>query len=306
MRKITLLLLLSAFTFVGFAQKTALKSEKTFSLEFLNSVKGEGDITDTIMPASFLTGTPTLYTATTGFVVGTNDYGDMAKAQQYNTGDETYFIHGVQIWVGANGIDEGDLTFTVRDFDEVPTTVLSSQVVPFAQVTTTTPFETGDFMYSVIFDTPAEVSGDFVVGVEWSSTLTAGFGLITTTNGDTEDLNLWEQWSTGDWKTVGTAWTDMMIDAGIFPMVSIGIGIPTKSLQAVSIYPNPVNGSLYLNNLEGVSQITVSNILGQTIISESVNSINMTINTNELRKGVYIVTFVTENGLVRSDRIVKE
>jgi len=60
--------------------------------------------TDTLMPTSFGTGSPTLYGAQGGgYVVGTNGYGDLAKAQLFYV-DEPYNIEGCLVWVGAKEI----------------------------------------------------------------------------------------------------------------------------------------------------------------------------------------------------------
>lgn len=223
MRKITLLLFLSAFVFTGFAQKQEVKAGKDLVFE-MPTVKGAEDITDTLVPASFLTGTPTIYSyvgSGVHFVTGTNHYGDQGKAQQYSTEGETYMVEGIQVWIAANAIEEGDLTFSVYDFDGEPTTAITSQAVPFSQVTTTTPNADGTFFYSVIFDEPAEVSGDFAVGLGWDPSNTAGFGLVSTTDGDTDQEFAWEEWGGGGWYTLADAssW-GYFIDQAIFPMVS--------------------------------------------------------------------------------------
>lgn len=84
------------------------------------------------------------------------------------------------------------------------------------------------------------------------------------------------------------------------------LGLEENRLQVISMYPNPVSNQLTVENLEGVSQVMVSNILGQSLFVQNVTAAKLTINTSDLETGVYIVTFVTENGLARSERIIKE
>ena len=74
----------------------------------------------------------------------------------------------------------------------------------------------------------------------------------------------------------------------------------------VSIYPNPVNAELTIANLEGISKVTVNNLLGQALVTKTVTAAKMTINTSELKTGIYVVTLVSENGSTRSERIVKQ
>lgn len=410
MRKFTLLLFLSAMVFAGFAQRSAVQADKTFQFE-MPTIKGEGDITDTLVPASFLTGTPTLYTTSAGgYVAGTNGYGDLAKAQQFAT-EDAYVIEGVMIWVGVNALEEGDLNVTVWDFDAAPTTELAVQTVPFAQVTTTTPMEDGSFFHTVIFDEPVTVSGDFVVGTAWDGSITDGFGLISTTDFDAGETALsWEQWSDGSWLTILDAWP-LDIDLGIFPLVSEAAvemvnvtfnvdmtthaefdaandtvwitgnfagwaepgsegsmfltdedadmiytltveveenygevlykyfdgpswdngewaGDPNRTIEvatedivtddvwsfkpnveasklaAISLFPNPVKDVINLTSTDGVAEIFVSNVLGQTVYST--NAVSTTINVADLNDGIYIVTLVSENGASVSERIVKK
>ncbi|MBI9068958.1 MAG: choice-of-anchor J domain-containing protein [Salinivirgaceae bacterium] len=220
MRKITLLLFLTAFVLNSFSQKTAVKVDQKFIFE-QPSFKGEGDITDTLIPTSFFTGTPTVYTATSGgYAYGTNCYGNSAVAQQYNEGALT--VQGVQLWIAANTIGEGNLTFKVWELtDGVPSTEITSMDVPFAQVTPTNG-EEGPFLYSMIFDTPAEVSGEFVVGVTFDETLTDGFSLVGTTDGDAEVSDM--SWFNIDgWYTFADDEDGWNIDAdvAVWPMVTI-------------------------------------------------------------------------------------
>jgi hypothetical protein len=82
--------------------------------------------------------------------------------------------------------------------------------------------------------------------------------------------------------------------------------IEEEALSLVSLYPNPVNAELTIANLEGVSKVTVSNLLGQALVTRNVTAAKMTINTSDLKTGIYVVTLVSENGSTRSERIVKQ
>jgi len=254
MRKFTLLLSLVVFVTVGFAQKAAVNTNKKFVMDFPSVLKGESDITDTLVPASFETGTPTLYTASEGYVCGANGYGDIGKAQHFNSGAETYMVEGVMLWIGAQEITDGNLKFAVYGFDGGPTTALASMEIPFAQVTSTEVGEAGDFWYSVIFDTPVEVSGEFAVGIEFAD-ITDGFGLISTTEGD-GGVDAWELWGDGSgWYSFldGSSW-GLDIDQAIFPLVSpkqqvVALPIDFETEVAISswssttaIVDNPFSG----------------------------------------------------------------
>jgi hypothetical protein len=86
----------------------------------------------------------------------------------------------------------------------------------------------------------------------------------------------------------------------------VAISISEDNLSAISMYPNPVNNQLLIENLEGINQVIISNVLGQKVIAKDVTDSKITINTSEFKSGVFIVTIVSETGASRSQRIIKE
>jgi hypothetical protein len=83
------------------------------------------------------------------------------------------------------------------------------------------------------------------------------------------------------------------------------VAVDESQLDAVSMYPNPVVAELTIANLEGVSKVVVSNLLGQTLVSNKVTTSVMKINTADFKSGIYVVTLVSETGVTRSQKIVK-
>lgn len=73
----------------------------------------------------------------------------------------------------------------------------------------------------------------------------------------------------------------------------------------ISVYPNPVNGVLYVNNLVNAKTIVLSNVLGQSVIVKDVKSSVEQFNTDVLNNGIYIVTVINNDGTRQSKRIVK-
>nr|MBP6979271.1 T9SS type A sorting domain-containing protein [Lentimicrobiaceae bacterium] len=73
---------------------------------------------------------------------------------------------------------------------------------------------------------------------------------------------------------------------------------------SVNLYPNPTSGNVYLqtttNDLNGDVTIYVSDITGKTmkVINQRLNGINniVTIGTDDLPTGMYIVNIFTESG----------
>ncbi len=245
MRKITLILSLCFFVFSGFAQRATTKVDKAFTFEYTQSIKGEADITDTLMPASFVGGTPTLYTASGGYVCGANGYGDEGKAQYFSTEGAMHTVEGVMLWIGAQTHETGNLVINVYDIDgQLPGTAISSDTIPFAQVTDTEDNEPGDFWFSHLFTKPVTVIGDYFVGVEFTG-ITSGFGLISTSEGD-GGKDAYELWSDGGgWYSFlsASSW-GLDIDQAIFPMVGI-VNVPEVSIYDIQFTEDASGNSPY-------------------------------------------------------------
>ena len=82
--------------------------------------------------------------------------------------------------------------------------------------------------------------------------------------------------------------------------------IESTQLQSVGIYPNPFNGFITLSNLENVSNIRITNILGQEVLSVIPSDNILNIPTTKLEKGVYFITLTDLSDMKRTERIVKQ
>jgi hypothetical protein len=75
--------------------------------------------------------------------------------------------------------------------------------------------------------------------------------------------------------------------------------------SSVKMYPNPVQNTLTIEANSEIQRVSVYNVLGQEVLSRSPKSNATTLQTNDLQKGVYMVT--TEiDGNISSSKIVKE
>jgi len=75
--------------------------------------------------------------------------------------------------------------------------------------------------------------------------------------------------------------------------------------SSIKMYPNPVRNTLTIDANSSIQKVSVYNVLGQEVMSRSPKSNSTTLQTNELQKGVYMVT--TEiDGNVSTRKIVKE
>ena len=67
-------------------------------------------------------------------------------------------------------------------------------------------------------------------------------------------------------------------------------GVEDLNAKGFSAYPNPVTDILNLRANEEISSVSISNILGQTIYSANVGSMNSTVDMSSYSSGTYFVT----------------
>ncbi|HIO72175.1 MAG TPA: T9SS type A sorting domain-containing protein, partial [Flavobacteriales bacterium] len=80
----------------------------------------------------------------------------------------------------------------------------------------------------------------------------------------------------------------------------VGIPAPGKAeeLKVVNVYPNPASDALYIQSVEEIEQITISNMLGQEVYSELRNGHYVKLSTvGIIPNGIYLVTVKTTGSL---------
>jgi hypothetical protein len=82
------------------------------------------------------------------------------------------------------------------------------------------------------------------------------------------------------------------------------LGTSQFAIAGFSYYPNPVNDVLTLTAQQDITAVTITNLLGQQVINQTVQSHNATINTAALTQGTYLVT-VTAGANSTTVKIVK-
>jgi len=68
-----------------------------------------------------------------------------------------------------------------------------------------------------------------------------------------------------------------------------------ESEQNVNVFPNPANERLCIE-AEGLQQVTICNMMGQVVYSQSCNEDGLVINTAHLAQGVYTINMKTASG----------
>ncbi|HPE17226.1 MAG TPA: PEGA domain-containing protein [Tenuifilaceae bacterium] len=81
------------------------------------------------------------------------------------------------------------------------------------------------------------------------------------------------------------------------------VGIEGNEIAEILAYPNPFSDYISLNNVSNVKRIVVTNLIGQIVKEVSLSgSYTETIYTNDLAKGVYLISFDSVYG----ERLVKK
>jgi len=67
------------------------------------------------------------------------------------------------------------------------------------------------------------------------------------------------------------------------------LGIPTLSTSSVAMYPNPASTELTISASDGISNVTISNLLGQIVYNSRYNAPEVQVNVASLPSGLYFV-----------------
>jgi hypothetical protein len=78
------------------------------------------------------------------------------------------------------------------------------------------------------------------------------------------------------------------------------------SSTVISIYPNPASSTITITSPNKLSQITISNLIGQTKYSQVYEAEKVEINIANLPSGIYMVAIIDEEGNKTVKKIVKE
>lgn len=104
----------------------------------------------------------------------------------------------------------------------------------------------------------------------------------------------------------GETWTEvsgynLVFDVSGYCQETLGVDDVVR--VEVSIYPNPVKDELYINTVGTIKNMTLVNVLGQTVQSVTSNTKHM--NMASLQTGLYILKVELDNGQQKSFKIVK-
>lgn len=87
--------------------------------------------------------------------------------------------------------------------------------------------------------------------------------------------------------------------------VTTTMGTDKNTFTTLKYYPNPVNDVLTVTNSSDIETLTVTNTLGQTVISKQINNNNAQLDLSSLNNGVYFVK-VSVEGKNKTLKIIKQ
>jgi len=92
--------------------------------------------------------------------------------------------------------------------------------------------------------------------------------------------------------------------ADVVDLNTVGTPVtPVPGNLQFNVYPNPFNDHLNIDNNDKLTRVMISNIAGQRVID--VQYPGHVIRTANLVSGVYVVTLFNEQGVVKTERIIK-
>lgn len=83
------------------------------------------------------------------------------------------------------------------------------------------------------------------------------------------------------------------------------LGVNDFEVSNIKMWPNPVTNLLNIDSVSTVDTISIYNLVGQEVMSKSINNKSVNLNVSNLEKGVYVVKMLSE-GKVSVSRLMKD
>lgn len=240
----------------------------------------------------------------TGWVSGTNSFGDKAKADKY-TAATNLQVKGLWIYFGylySPGNGSSTVNYKVwnnNGTNGAPNTTLGNQ--------TTTTLN----IYNNLIQTPAQPTyvqfpnlishnGTFYAGVEFDPNNGDTIAVVTNTQNLSANT-AWELWSNNVWypysdaNSWNTQLSHLMFPVLCSPVSTSDISYPLNQFD-VELFPNPANDKLFIGISNGAInneaiELRAFNMVGETVISKKIlaNSSTISIDLNSINNGFYIL-----------------
>ncbi len=263
-------------------------------------------------------------TGKAGYIVGTNCYGDLEKAEYISSSTYSSAINpkitGVIVLffqysnLGTDGTGNVDMKiYSATSALTAPGSLLGSKTENLSTITAATNV-TGvtycgnpnlvfslplimPFKFTLPTPVNAPTSGGFYASVTIPSNASDTVAIFDKLTGSTNTA--WEKWSDNSWHDMKIAWGGSRnFNLAILPIIECdNVGIKESSVfsNAINLFPNPSNGNFNIVTTFANSQnidVTVYNMLGQAVYSNKISNATQNVYQVDLgnqASGVYLV-----------------
>jgi PKD repeat protein len=194
-----------------------------------------------------------------GFLAGTNQYGDLAKAQRFGAyAPYTHVTGGIfYFFTAADGGNGAIARFTIWDEAAgLPNAALATVDIPMANLDPIIPY--GGNLIQIFFNSPVNVAGaPYYMGVEMVGFGTGdSLGIVSNTVGDpTLSSQSFEMDGSGTWFDINTNWGGADIDLFISPYMT---DLPPTAIPSVAGSTSICEGSTL--NFDGSSSMNYDSL----------------------------------------------
>jgi hypothetical protein len=85
--------------------------------------------------------------------------------------------------------------------------------------------------------------------------------------------------------------------------ITVLTGINPVQGNEFKVYPNPFNDQITIDNFDKLTRVVISNVAGQKVID--IEYPTREIRTANLVSGIYVISLYTENGIAKTERMIK-
>ena len=223
---------------------------------------------------------------------------------------------------GVDWLDNQGMYFDIATVGNIPPVIINNNICDTIDV------YTGDTLRLDNMD-----SVQFVIGVatpEISQTVTAtlsctevdAFSYVETMSTSTykqflctfvardlpTGLHYIDVVATDDGVPAKSTTTQIVVRSNYDPGMTTGITASEKATE-ISVFPNPANESITVKhsfNLAASPVLTLTDILGKTVLTSTLNSSSQMIDISQVRAGVYFATVTGKDGISKKIKIVKK
>ncbi len=213
-----------------------------------------------------------------GYISGTNAYGDMAKADVFVLDTSAVLLSGLKIKFGKASYSSSTSTVKVCLWDNTgskgtPGNIIASKDVLISTISK----DISNQAYTYVNFSPVVLTTTYYAGIQLPTTAGDTIAIIHNDDGETSPGTAWEQWNNGSWYNYSFRW-GRDIAHYIMPMVCSNEYInpitaisETQNENTILVYPNPASDEIFIEDVSGKN---ITNIILYDVVGKKVNTIH--------------------------------